>query len=45
MSNKELEKVANNGLISRRHLLQFGASGAGLALSAGALGADQGLNF
>ena len=45
MSNKELEKVANNGLISRRHLLQFGASGAGLALSAGALGADQGLSF
>ena len=45
MSNKELEKVANNGLISRRHLLQFGASGAGLALSTGALGADQGLSF
>ena len=45
MSNKELEKVANNGLISRRHLLQFGASGAGLAFSAGALGADQGLSF
>ena len=45
MSNKELEKVANNGLISRRHLLQFGASGAGLALSAGALGAEQGLSF
>ena len=45
MSNKELEKVANNGLTSRRHLLQFGASGAGLALSAGALGADQGLSF
>ncbi|MBE00916.1 MAG: sulfite dehydrogenase [Pseudohongiellaceae bacterium] len=45
MSDKRLEKVAGNGLISRRHLLRFGASGAGLALSAGALGADQGLSF
>ena len=45
MSDKRFEKVAGNGLISRRHLLRFGASGAGLALSAGALGADQGLSF
>mgnify|MGYP001331546457 FL=1 len=45
MSDKTFEKVAGNGLISRRHLLRFGASGAGLALSAGALGADQGLSF
>ena len=45
MSDKRLEKVAGNGLISRRHLLRFGASGAGLALSAGALGADQVLSF
>ena len=45
MSDKRLEKVAGNGLISRRHLLRFGGSGAGLALSAGALGADQGLSF
>ena len=45
MSDKTFEKVAGNGLISRRHLLRFGASGAGLALSAGALGADPGLSF
>ena len=45
MSDKRLEKVAGNGLISRRHLLRFGASGAGLALSAGALGADEELSF
>ncbi|MFL2874778.1 MAG: sulfite dehydrogenase [Pseudohongiellaceae bacterium] len=45
MSDKRLEKVAGNGLISRRHLLRFGASGAGMALSAGALGADQVLSF
>ena len=45
MSDKRFEKVAGNGLINRRHLLRFGASGAGLALSAGALGADQGLSF
>ena len=45
MSEKKIEKVAGNGLISRRHLLRVGASGAGLALSAGALGADQGLSF
>ena len=45
MSEEELDKVAGNGLISRRHLLRFGASGAGLAISAGALGADQGLSF
>ena len=45
MSEEELDKVAGNGLISRRHLLRFGASSAGLAISAGALGADQGLSF
>ena len=45
MSEEKLDKVAGNGLISRRHLLRFGASGAGLAISAGALGADQGLSF
>ena len=45
MSDKTFEKVAGNGLISRRHLLRFGASGAGMALSAGALGADQVLSF
>ena len=44
-SEEELDKVAGNGLISRRHLLRFGASSAGLAISAGALGADQGLSF
>ena len=45
MSEEELDKVAGNGLINRRHLLRFGASSAGLAISAGALGADQGLSF
>ena len=45
MSEEKLDKVASNGLISRRHLLRFGASGAGFAISAGALGADQGLSF
>ena len=45
MSEEELDKVAGNGLISRRHLLRFGASSAGLAISAGALGADQELSF
>ena len=45
MSDKVFEKVAANGLISRRHLLGLGVSGTGLALSGAALGADSGINF
>lgn len=45
MPDKVLEKVAANGLISRRHLLRLGVSSTGLALSGAALGADSEISF
>jgi len=45
MTKKAFEKVAANGLISRRHLLGLGVAGSGLAISGAALGADSQINF
>lgn len=45
MKNKNLEKVAGNGLINRRHLLGLGLSGMGMAVSNSVLGADAGLQI
>ncbi|NKB32888.1 MAG: sulfite dehydrogenase [Pseudomonadales bacterium] len=45
MTKDKLEKVAGNGLISRRHLLGMGAAGIGVAASNSVLGADAGINF
>lgn len=39
------EKVARNGLISRRHLLGMGATGVGAIASSEVLGADAGITF
>jgi sulfane dehydrogenase subunit SoxC len=43
MKNLELEKVAGNGLINRRHLLGLGLTGMGVAVANSALAADAGL--
>lgn len=45
MTNSKLEKVAANGLISRRHLLGMSAVGFGAAASNTVLGADSGISF
>lgn len=45
MSNQELEKVAGNGLINRRHLLRLGLAGAGTAVSGSLLAAEAGLKL
>jgi len=45
MSKQELEKVAANGLINRRHLLGLGLAGMGTVASTSLLGADAGLNL
>lgn len=43
MKNQELEKVAGNGLINRRHLLGLGLTGMGVAVANSALAADAGM--
>lgn len=45
MSKLELERVAANGLINRRHLLGLGLAGMGTVASTSLLGADAGLNL
>ena len=45
MPHKIYDKVAGNGLISRRHLLSIGATGIGAVASSKVLGADAGINF
>lgn len=45
MNNDEFEKVAGNGLISRRHLLGAGLGGMGLAATGSVMGADAGLQI
>ena len=45
MSKQELEKVAGNGLINRRHLLGLGLAGVGVAASSSLLGADAGMSL
>jgi len=45
MNKKILERVANNGLINRRHLLGMGLAGMGVTASPLVLGADARLNF
>ena len=45
MPNKVYDKVAGNGLISRRHLLEISAAGLGMAASNSVLGADSGFNL
>lgn len=45
MSNITLEKVAANGLINRRHLLQLGFTGMGAAVASNVMGADAGLRL
>lgn len=45
MPHKTYEKVAGNGLISRRHILGIGATGIGTMASSRMLGADAGINF
>ena len=45
MKKHPLEKVAGNGLISRRHLLGAGLSGMGMAAAGSVLGADSGLQI
>jgi sulfane dehydrogenase subunit SoxC len=40
-----LEKVAGNGLLSRRHLLGLGLGGAGMAMSQAVMGQDAGLKL
>lgn len=45
MSEQELEKVANNGLINRRHLFGLGLAGIGSLASTSLLGANAGLNL
>lgn len=45
MPNKVFDKVAGNGLISRRHLLEISAAGLGMSASNSVLGADSGINL
>ena len=45
MPQKIYDKVANNGLISRRYLLGIGATGIGAVASSTVLGADAVINF
>ena len=45
MPNKVFDKVAGNGLISRRHLLEISAVGLGMAASNSVLGADSALKL
>ena len=45
MKKNDLEKVAANGLINRRHLLSMGLGGMGMAVSNSVLGADAGLEI
>ena len=45
MPHKIYDKVAGNGLISRRYLLSIGATGIGAMASSTVLGADAGINF
>jgi len=45
MPNKVFDKVAGNGLISRRHLLEISAAGLGMAASNSVLGADSALKL
>lgn len=45
MTKETLEKVAGNGLISRRHLLGIGAAGVGMVAANNVLGQDSGINF
>lgn len=40
-----LEKVAGNGLLSRRHLLELGLGGAGMAMTQAVMGQDSGLKL
>lgn len=42
MKNNNLEKVAGNGLINRRHLLGLGLGGVGMAVATSVVGADAG---
>ncbi len=45
MSDNKLEKVAANGLISRRHLLGAGLSGMGMAVASPVFGQETGLQI
>jgi sulfane dehydrogenase subunit SoxC len=45
MTQEKLERVAGNGLLSRRHLLGMGLAGAGSVMTNSALGADAGLQI
>ena len=45
MTDQELETVAGNGLINRRHLLGLGLAGMGVAVANSALAADAGMRL
>ncbi|MCY4358237.1 MAG: sulfite dehydrogenase [Gammaproteobacteria bacterium] len=45
MSENKSERVADNGLINRRKLLELGLGGASIAASSAVLGAEQGLQI
>ena len=45
MNKEKFEKVAGNGLISRRHLLGMGAAGLGAVASSNVLGAESAINL